>query len=394
MQRAVHLFKIPRVIEFNVMAQKWFDARSDEAIFKASVGNDPSLADVIKMVHPKPSTPSRAALYGYLIGKPYDAALLPELVKQYEAFKRGDTRDVPAVPFEMLTALDLGTREWSEIARNGSWQMTRMNLNTFARHGVFASQALTNLIAGRLADPTLVAKARAMPYQLMIAHTMVSNDVPAAVRDALQSAMEVALKNVPELDGNVFICPDVSGSMSSPITGVRTGSTSAVRCIDVAALVAAAVLRKNPRAEVIPFENQVVDLRLNARDSVMTNAQKLSKIGGGGTNCCAPLELLNWRKAMGNLVLYVSDNESWMDPRRGDRSTELMRLWKVFKARNPKAKLVCIDIQPNGTSQAAEGSDILNVGGFSDQVFETVAEFVAGRLNKDHWVGVIDDISL
>ena len=101
--------------------------------------------------------------------------------------------------------------------------------------------------------------------------------------------------------------------MHSPVTGHRTGATTAVRCIDVAALVAAAVLRKNPRAEVIPFESNVVEVRLNPRDSVMTNAEKLAKLPCGGTNCSAPLAFLNQRTAKGDLVIYVSDNESWID---------------------------------------------------------------------------------
>ena len=52
----------------------------------------------------------REALYGYLIGTEVDAAKLPPLVRAFEAFKKGETRDVPDVPFEMLTALPLGTR--------------------------------------------------------------------------------------------------------------------------------------------------------------------------------------------------------------------------------------------------------------------------------------------
>ena len=36
-------------------------------------------------------------------------------------------------------------------------------------------------------------------------------------------------------------------------------------------------------------------------------------------------------------------------------------------------KLVCIDIQPYGSTQAAERADILNIGGFSDAVFNVVA---------------------
>jgi 60 kDa SS-A/Ro ribonucleoprotein len=217
--------------------------------------------------------------------------------------------------------------------------------------------------------------------------------VPAVVRDALQDAMELSLANVPSLEGRVVVCPDVSGSMSSAVTGYRGSATSSVRCIDVAALVAAAVLRKNQRARVLPFEQAVVKLSLNARDSVMTNAQALAKIGGGGTNCSAPLAMLNEVRAMVDLVILVSDNESWVDAnRRG--ATQTMREWEVLKQRNPAARLVCIDIQPTSTTQAAERQDILNVGGFSDAVFTMVANFADGKMDAEHWVGEIEKVSL
>src|SRR5262249_39185186 len=147
-------------------------------------------------------------------------------------------------------------------------------------------------------------------------------------------------ENVPRINGKVFVCPDVSGSMSSAATGYRVGATTSVRCIDVAALVSAAILRQNPQAEVLPFECDVVSLRLNSRDSVMTNAAKLAGIGGGGTNCSAPLAWLNKNHAKGDLVIFVSDNESWMDA-KGGRGTETMRQWERFKHLNPQARLVC-----------------------------------------------------
>ena len=71
---------------------------------------------------------------------------------EYELFKykpKNERGEVPDVPFQMLTALDLGTPEWTAIARRASWQMTRMNLNTFARHGVFGEPGMTELIADR-----------------------------------------------------------------------------------------------------------------------------------------------------------------------------------------------------------------------------------------------------
>jgi 60 kDa SS-A/Ro ribonucleoprotein len=371
------------------MIQQWLEKRDDAALFRASIGNDPSLADIVRMVHPKPATAAREALYGYLIGRPHKAEDLPQIVKEYEAFKQAEAIEPPDVPFQLLTSLPLTKRNWINIARRAPWQMTRMNLNTFARHGVFEEEGMAELVAKRLSDPELIGRAKVFPYQLLAAYYQADEKVPQVVREAIQDAMEIAIGNVPEIDGRVFVFPDVSGSMGSPVTGYRPGATTAVRCIDVAALVAAAIVRKNPKAQVIPFEQDVVKLQLNPRDSVLTNAKKLAGIGGGGTNCSAPLALINKRCELADLVIYVSDNESWVDSRAG-RGTETMRQWSALKERCPKAKLVCIDIQPYGSTQAREREDVLNVGGFSDQVFQVMSLFAKDELNAEHWVGVIE----
>ncbi|HJW91979.1 MAG TPA: RNA-binding protein [Thermoanaerobaculia bacterium] len=372
------------------MVRKWIEDARPDVLFRGSVGKSPSLADVIKLAHPKPHGTELESLLGYLLGRTVDASKLPPIARNYEAFRSGESIDVPDVPFEMLTSLPLSKREWKGIARNAGWQMTRMNLNTFARHGVFEDEELTLTIAMRLADAATVRKARVFPYQLMAAYRNASPAVPIIVRDALQDALEVATENVPAIEGKVYVLPDVSGSMSSPVTGERKGATTSVCCIDVAALVAASIIRKNPDAEVLPFSTQVVDVDLNRRDSVMTNASTLASIGGGGTTCSAPLARLNACGAKGDLVIFVSDNESWADPQNG-RGTETMQEWNAFRQRNPNARLVCIDIQPYGTTQAAERDDVLNIGGFSDAVFGLVNEFAAGRLGGEHWVRVIEN---
>ncbi|MBX7169384.1 MAG: TROVE domain-containing protein [Pyrinomonadaceae bacterium] len=379
------------------LVREWFENRKPETIFKQSVGQTPSFADILKMIHAKPQDAEKEALFGYFIGREIDADKLPELVKAFEKFKSGDSLEVPKVPFQMLTALPISTKEWTEIARNAAWQMTRMNLNTFQRHGVFQNPEMVEMIANRLRDAEAIKRAKVFPYQLLSAYSAASNnaEIPRAITEALQDAMEIATENVPAINGKIYVLPDVSGSMSSAVTGYRKGSTSTVRCIDVAGLVASALLRKNPLAEVLPFENSVVNIALNPRDSVMTNAQKLASIGGGGTNCSAPLRDLNKTKAKGDLVIYVSDNESWMDSNRSWNSgTETMKQWNEFKSRNKDAKLVCIDIQPYATTQAQERADILNVGGFSDQVFTLISEFANGTMNANHWVGVIEAVEI
>jgi 60 kDa SS-A/Ro ribonucleoprotein len=380
------------------LVSEWLASHDEDALFSGSAGQSPSLSDIVKMVHPKPAGPMREAFYGYMLGRSHDANGLPKLVMQFEQFKaaktgENDAVDVPDLPFMLLSALPLAPKDWVSIAKNASWQTTRMNLNTFARHGVFEDHGLADLIAARLRDAGEIQRARVFPYQLLTAYRNCDAAVPEEVRNALQDAMELAIANVPSIEGRVVVCPDVSGSMASPVTGHRRGSTTSVRCIDVAALVAASVLRKNPAAAVLPFEQAVVSADLNSRDSVMTNAGRLASIGGGGTNCSAPVRLLNLRKEKADLVIFVSDSESWVDQGRG-RGTALLAEWSEFRQRNPKARLVCLDVQPNQTTQAGERADILNIGGFSDQVFEVISAFASGQLEADHWIARIEAVAV
>ncbi|NDJ10981.1 MAG: hypothetical protein EBY17_07285 [Acidobacteriia bacterium] len=69
-----------------------------------------------------------------------------------------------------------------------------------------------------------------------------------------------------------------------------------------------------------------------------------------------------------------------------------MGAWQEFRKRNPRAKLVCLDVQPYETSQVSEREDVLNIGGFSDQVFDLIAAFAAGALDGDNRVGRIQQL--
>ena len=377
------------------LMQTWLLTATEKQLLNAAVGNSPSLADVVKMVHPKPREAWRAAWFAWLIGKPYDREALPPITRAFEDYKQSREGTLPNVPFQMLTALDLNSGDWAQIARNGSWQQVRQNLNTFLRHEVFAKSKNIKMVAEKLRDETAIARSRVLPYQLLTAYQATSNQMPSEIREALQDAMETAVQNVPAIQGKVVVCPDVSGSMHSSVTGYRGSATSKTRCIDIAALVSAAMLRTNPQARVIPFEQITVNVQLNPRDSIMTNAEKLANIGGGGTACSAPLAMLNREKADVDLVVIVSDNESWADDNQGwGSTTSLMKEWDILKRRCPEAKLVCLDIQPYTKAQARNRHDILNIGGFSDQVFSLIGSFAERGMGTDFWVEEIEKTPL
>lgn len=384
--------------------QEWFNSKSPMALFRASIGQDPSIRDILRMARPRPNSDQKAALFSYFCEKEVELSALPEQVQLYEQFKKDKSGPMPDVDFRMLDSLGIGQKEWTQIARNAQWMMTRMNLNTFARHGVFKEEGLAELVASRLRNKEEIEKARAFPYQLFTAwrETNENGDIPFICKDALQDAMEIAIDNVPTINGKVHVCLDMSGSMSSPVTGgeerdPRTGQkrhVASVSCVEVAALMASAVLRKNRSATLWTFNSQAVKVNLNPRDTVLTNAKTLAK-SGGGTDVSAPLRKMNEDGERADVILYVSDYESWIEgAHHWGGGTGLATEWKKFKARNPKAKLVCCDLTPRSNSQIHTQPDVLQVGGFSDQVFDVVASFVEHGNNADHWVSEIDKISL
>ena len=401
--------------------QRWLNTASPEKLLSASIGHDPSLRDILRLARPTPVDNGRRALFGWLTDKeqtkwaPAGEVDLPEQVQLLVEFRTAETAEQQIALLDRLHARwDLladtakGAKVWAAIAQTMGPQALRMNLNTLQRHGVFEDVAMVRTVADRLADENEIRRSRQFPYQFFAAYLNASDDVPQAIKAALHKAAEIACGNVPELPGPVVIGLDVSGSMQSPVTGNRgRGGTSKMRCVDVAALVAAAILRRNPDSIVVPFDTQAFDAKVDPSDSILSMADRLAKYGGGGTDCSLPIRKANAayakRKFAG--VVLVSDNESWVYQGRpyfygASGSTGVVTEWQQFVQNQVRLqggdivepKLICIDLQPNATTQAPERSDILNVGGFSDAVFDVISSFLTSDAGR--FVAEIEAVTL
>lgn len=52
------------------LIKQWLERASMRQLMQAATGSDPSLADIVRMVHPKPADEGRRTFYAWLIGKP------------------------------------------------------------------------------------------------------------------------------------------------------------------------------------------------------------------------------------------------------------------------------------------------------------------------------------
>jgi 60 kDa SS-A/Ro ribonucleoprotein len=381
--------------------QRWLNEANVGQLLSASIGSDPSLRDVFRLARPTPPDNVRRALFGWLTDRPETVWApattddLPIEVRDLQAYRRAESEDEQAAVLErnrfrwdLLADAAKGPKVWKTIARQMGPQALRMNLNTLQRHGVFDDPALVSEVAARLSDPVEIRRSRQFPYQYLAAYLNAGTELPEPIRKALNSAAEIACGNVPVLPGPVVIGLDVSGSMSSAVTGNRApGSVSKMRCVDVAALFAAALLRRNPGSVVIPFDTQAHAVTVEPNEPILALAARLARYGGGGTDCSIPLREANKdvKQPFAGCIL-VSDMESWVGTGRHG-STPTLTEWQRFsvsqlKHQGTHPRLVCINLQPHGTVQAPERSDILNVGGFSDAVFDVVAAFLGSDADR------------
>lgn len=373
--------------------KNWLEDKTAKQIFNGSIGlSAPSVADVIKMVHPKAGTPDRDAIYAYITEArnwQEKFSYLPEDVQVFEALKKGETTLVPDVPFRALTNLKLSKSDWARIGLNMPWNTLRQNLNMLHRNGVFEDKGYLREIAAKLSNEREVLNSKVLPYQLFTTYQN-TTDLPPELTNAIQDAAEHATRNVPSFgkDDSIVVAVDVSGSMGSPVTGHRGTVTTKTRCLHVAGLVASCVLRQNKYASIIRFDTGASVVSLNPRDSIVTNTAKIAAQLGGGTDVSMPFRLMNKEGFKPELVIVVSDNESWAGRRMG-----AVEEWLKLKARAPKAKLVNIDIQPYAHSQVPDNKDVLNIGGFSDGIWDTIAEFAKGK-SKTDFVNRIESIAL
>lgn len=373
---------------------------SDEKLFRQTVGDKPSFQDIIKMIHPKPKTDSRKALYAYLLGKEYTESHLPNLVSWFEKWKKDPAGTmVPNVPFQMLTGAAPSDETWAKIAAKAGWHETRMNLNTYLRHKVYDDKDLVLELANRIKDAEIIRSSRVFPFQLVATWASIDDRVPRAIQLAIGEAADIAFENVPKRAGKMIILVDVSGSMyGAPVTQARSKSTK-VTCSMAAANLGAALWKANPDSMLVAYSNRASIVKANPNDSLSTVAKGILECpsAGGGTNTGEALAAALTRMPA-DTVIILSDNQSWMDSAMGygyssllsymgtpmrahqPQATTTMKVWDAHLRQHPGAKLVCYDFTPNTTTQAADTKSVLRVGGFSDSALQIIQSFFDGEL--------------
>jgi len=312
-----------------------------------------SQRDAIRVSHPVPANAMQSALFKYMVHgweklSKVEQSLLPHITK----LKAGGTQS-----WEQHISKEGSTKEsWTEAVEKMGYMALLRNLRNLVENEVGTD--VLNVVASKLTNPELVAKSKQLPFRFLSAFKALPANTPQILFDAISTAADLAVDNVPTLEGETLVLVDCSGSMSlSTVSGKsKTTLSEAARCLG-------AILVRRGNCELWGFGTNPVRVTAPSGNPVMTTIagmQGIDRLTGHSTRIADALRAgLNDRFRR---VIVLTDMQSHDNPQ------SVLAPWLSEDA---KRRAYIIDMNHYGfPSFDPRNPGIVMVGGFSDKVFD------------------------
>lgn len=223
-----------------------------------------------------------------------------------------------------------------------------------------------------------------------------------SVLDALEDAIQYSVENIPELEGNVAILVDHSGSCRGDAGGSSAVSAfSQTSTAMIGNLFGSMMAYRQKNVYVGLFGDRLIDVPMD-RNMKMLDFNKMSfnkgAYCGGGTEAGIydfMRKCIDEKKKVDNVVVFsdcqIGSGERsftpWYGMKGSDSGQHFHELFKEFKKLNPMCNWIVVNLrQSGGTSVFDKSMRILNISGWSDKIFDVIKSQCRG------WDAVIKEI--
>lgn len=356
--------------------------------------------DLLRLAHPATTEPARRDLFNWVCGRePFADGLVSGQLAILDGFQRAQAATSAAAVADVVREFGLSWEMipdaylneavvWEAMLERGVPQTALMrqlprltNLGLLAPLGKHAAA-----VAEQLADPERLRKGRVHPVQVLLAlRTYASGHgargsltwTPSSrIVDALDSAFYAAFGAVEPTAKRLMLALDVSGSMTTPISGMPISAREASAAL---ALVTAAT---ESAYEIVGFTSSgggygynraaaLTSLAISPRQRLDDAIRAVSNLPFGGTDCSLPmLHALEQKLEVDQFVIYT-DNETWAG------SVHPHQALREYRERTGiDAKLVVVGMTSTGFSIADPADPgMLDVAGFDAGVPTLISEF-------------------
>jgi 60 kDa SS-A/Ro ribonucleoprotein len=269
--------------------------------------------DILRVAHPKPSTPERSALFRYITQRTLDADLLPAEVSEYlEAIGHLRSRQLSeadaarlirehrlpreVVPTEYLRSAEV----WRALLEEMPMTAMLRNLATMTRLGAIGARGnkpdeWARLVIARLTDAERLQKARIHPLGVLAALVTYRSGsgaraktawtpIPAVV-DALEEAYRITFGNVPTTGKRLVLALDVSGSMGYwNVSGI-----AGLTCAFAAAAMATVTNAVEQNVRIVLFTEKLREASRRHFRNLERALELYRTVQFGATDCAQPM---------------------------------------------------------------------------------------------------------
>ena len=228
------------------------------------------------------------------------------------------------------------------------------------------------------------------------------NSLKRSVLDALEDAIQYSVGNIPELEGNVAILVDHSGSCRGDAGGSSVVSAfSKTSTAMIGNLFGSMMAYRQKNVYIGLFGDKLIDVPMD-RNMKMLDFNKMSFDKGARCGLGTETGIYDFmrkcvdeKKKVDNVVVFsdcqIGSGERGFTPWYGDKSSDsgghFHELFKEFKKLNPMCNWIVVNLrQSGGTSVFDKSMRILNIAGWSDKIFDVI------KSNCKGWDAIIKEI--
>lgn len=224
------------------------------------------------------------------------------------------------------------------------------------------------------------------------------------ILDAIEDALQYSVKNIPELEGNVAILIDHSGSVRGDSGGSsKVSAFSKTTTAMIGNLFGSMMAYRQKNVYIGLFGDKLISVPID-REKKLLEFNKMTFNEGdkcGGATEAGIYDFMRQcvkeKKKVDNIVVFsdcqIGDGKRssgftpWYGHSTGDMGYHFHELFNEFKKLNPNCNWIVVNLrQSGGTSVFDRSQRILNIAGWSTNIFDVI------KMQCKGWDAVIKEI--
>ena len=377
-------------------------------------GRSLSLVDIVNLIHPTPTDKNKEAyrrlMHGESLDGTYDSKILEKEMAATGQNASNEQELVLAKHDAIKSVLESG--------------MPIMNLLRNLRNIMIYAPDLIDEAIKQLTNHDKIVNSKLLPFRFMSAYDAIDkldvedyaveksdteikfeSDIPSmdvnrlfALKSklfkALEDAMSIACENVPELEGNCAILIDHSGSVRGDGWGSSSISPwSSVRTAHIGNLFGSIVAFKQKDVYIGMFGDELISPTIDRSMGLLEFNKKtyaeVVKCGGATENGLYTFlkKVIAEKKHIDNFIVFsdmeIGDGGEGGWDYTSSSGVHFKNLFNEFRKINPNCLTVCCNIRgQSGTSVFNPNLKLLNVSGWSNNIFDVISMYKKGKLKS------------